>query len=82
MALVTKWRMGIEEREVGWLENMLFEVFVSHLSGYVHQEVVFLCSRGVFYIFWHALAFWLIWGESQDSDNMDLFVGLTEVIDN
>ena len=28
MALVTKWRMREEEREVGWLEDMLFELSV------------------------------------------------------
>ena len=40
-----------------------------------------LCNWGVYYIFWNALAFWLIQGKTQDSDNMILFVGLIEVID-
>ena len=38
-----------------------------------------LYNWGVYYIFWNALAFWLIQGKTQDSDNMILFVGLIEV---
>lgn len=44
MTLVTKCRVGIEERRVGWLEDLLFQVLVGQLSVYVHQEVVFLYS--------------------------------------
>ena len=41
-----------------------------------------LCNWGVQCIFWNALAFWLIHGKTQDCDNMILFVGLIEVINN